>query len=48
MMPPKARQESKERLELVDKYKTCVKDASDDAQKIEACDSHLKAAEALK
>ena len=41
-------EESTERLELVEKYKKCVKDASDDAQKIEACDSYLKAAEALK
>ena len=39
---------ARERLDLVEKYQTCVKDASSDAQKIEACDSYLKAAEALK
>ena len=39
---------ARERLELVDKYQTCVADASGDAEKIEACDSYLRAAEALK
>jgi hypothetical protein len=45
----KAQEEvARERLELIDKYKTCVDGASGDAQKIEACDSYLRAAEALK
>ena len=39
---------SKERLKLVDQYKKCVKDAGDDAEKAEACNTYLKAAEALK
>ena len=39
---------ARQRLELVDKYQECVKAASGNAQKIEACDSYLKAAEALK
>jgi uncharacterized protein YcfL len=37
-----------ERLELVEKYQKCLKDAGDDNMKIEACDQYLKAAEALK
>jgi len=37
-----------ERLELVAKYQTCVKEAGADHQKVEACDSYLRAAEALK
>ena len=37
-----------ERLKLVDKYQSCVKDAGADQQKAAACDSYLKAAEALK
>ncbi len=39
---------AKERLELVDKYQTCVVESAGDNLKIEACDSYLKAAEALK
>lgn len=39
---------AKQRLELVDKYQRCVKDAGGDQQKAAACDSYLKAAEALK
>lgn len=39
---------AKERLQLVDKYQKCVKDAGDNQQKAAACDSYLKAAEALK
>lgn len=39
---------SNERLELVEQYKDCVDDAGDDLEKVEACDTHLKAAEALK
>ena len=37
-----------ERLELVNKYQTCVKEAGGNHQKVEACDSYLRAAEALK
>ena len=37
-----------ERLKLVEKYQVCVKDAGADTLKIEACDSYLRAAEALK
>jgi hypothetical protein len=37
-----------ERLELVGKYQQCVDKAGEDQQKVEACDSYLKAAEALK
>ena len=36
-----------ERLELVDQYKSCVRDAGDDTAKVDACDTYLKAAEAL-
>ena len=36
------------RLELIDKYQSCVKDAAGNKQKAEACDSYLRAAEALK
>ena len=39
---------ARERLELVDKYQACVADASGNVEKIEACDSYLRAAEALK
>jgi uncharacterized lipoprotein YajG len=39
---------ARERLELVDKYQDCVKEAGADAAKAEACDSYLRAAEALK
>ena len=39
---------SNERLELVEQYKECVDDADDDSAKVEACDTYLKAAEALK
>lgn len=38
----------KERLELVDDYKACLKEAGDDQLKTESCDHYLKAAEALK
>jgi outer membrane biogenesis lipoprotein LolB len=52
----KAQQESyeaqeevaRQRLELVDKYQDCVKDAAGDAVKADACESYLRAAEALK
>ena len=37
-----------ERLKLVDKYQACVKDAGGDKQKEAACESYLKAADALK
>ena len=39
---------SEERLKLVDQYKKCVEDAGDDVEKAEACESYLKAADALK
>lgn len=39
---------SKERLRLVDEYRVCVKKAGNDSIKVEACDSYLKAADALK
>ena len=39
---------ARQRLELVDKYQLCVKNAAGDALKVEACDSYLRAAEALK
>ena len=39
---------AKERLALVEKYQVCVGEAGGDAAKLEACDSYLKAAEALK
>ncbi len=38
----------RERLELVDIYRQCVENAAGDALKVEACDSYLRAAEALK
>jgi hypothetical protein len=37
-----------ERLKLIEQYQKCVKEAADDTAKSEACDSYLKAAEALK
>ena len=37
-----------ERLKLVEQYKTCVENAGEDKAKVEACDSYLKAADALK
>ncbi len=39
---------AKERLRLVDQYRDCVIEAGEDIVKVEACDSYLKAAEALK
>ncbi len=39
---------NKERLELIDKYKDCMKKAKGDAEKEAACEQYLKAAEALK
>ena len=39
---------AQQRLELVEKYQTCVDEAAGDQLKIDACDSYLKAAEALK
>jgi outer membrane biogenesis lipoprotein LolB len=36
-----------QRLKLVDQYQQCVKDAGENKQKAEACDSYLKAADAL-
>jgi len=39
---------AQERLKLVNQYQSCVKDAAGDQQKAAACESYLKAAEALK
>lgn len=39
---------ARHRLELVDQYQDCVKGVTGNAAKIEACDSYLPAAEALK
>jgi hypothetical protein len=39
---------ARERLSLVNKYQECVKEAGDNQQKAAACDSYLKASEALK
>lgn len=41
-------QNVKERLKLVGQYQECVKQAATDSAKVEACDSYLKAAEALR
>lgn len=37
-----------ERLKLIEDYKKCMKKAGSDNAKMEACDSYLKMAEALK
>ena len=39
---------AKKRLELVDQYQRCVKNATGNKQIAEACDSYLRSAEALK
>ena len=39
---------NRERLELVDKYKKCMKKAKKDKEKEAECEPYLKAAEALK
>ena len=39
---------ARERLKLVDQYRDCVIAAEEDIAKIEACDTYLRAAEALK
>ena len=39
---------AQQRLDLVAKYQKCVNDAAGNQQKAAACDSYLKAAEALK
>ena len=39
---------AEERLKLVDEYRECVKASGGDEIKVEACDSYLRAAEALK
>ena len=38
----------KERLKLIEDYKKCLQKAGSDKAAAEACDSYLKAAEALK
>ncbi len=37
----------KERLKLIEEYKECIADAGEDSSKANACESYLKAAEAL-
>ena len=39
---------AQQRLNLVDKYQKCVRDAGSDQSKAVACQSYLKAAAALK
>ena len=39
---------ARQRLDLVEKYQECVNDAAGDALTVEACDSYLRSAEALK
>jgi Ni/Co efflux regulator RcnB len=39
---------NRERLELVDKYKECMKKAEEDKEKGAECEQYLKAADALK
>ncbi len=39
---------AEERLKLVDEYRDCVGASGGDELKVEACDSYLRAAEALK
>lgn len=36
------------RLKLIEEYEACVKKAQGDAAQVEACDSYLKAVEAMK
>jgi len=38
---------AKKRLDLIAKYQSCVQNAGSDQQKVAACDSYLKAAQAL-
>jgi hypothetical protein len=44
----KHKKKSRNRLDLIEKYLTCVEDAAGDNEKTNACESYLKAAEALK
>jgi len=39
---------AKQRLDLIAKYQKCMTDAAGNEQKAAACDSYLKAADALK
>ena len=39
---------NRERLELIDQYKSCMKNAGQDKDKQAACEQYLKAADALK
>ncbi len=39
---------NRERLELIDQYKSCMKKAGQDKEKQAGCEQYLKAAEALK
>jgi uncharacterized protein YcfL len=38
----------KQRLELVEQYQECMKEAGDDTLKADSCEQYLKASEALK
>lgn len=44
----KHKKKSRNWLDLIEKYLTCVEDAAGDNEKTNACESYLKAAEALK
>ena len=39
---------AKQRLELIEEYQACIDDSGNDTEKMNACESYLKAAEALK
>ena len=39
---------AKERLKLIDQYRSCMKDAGGDDAEMAACNTYVKAAEALK
>lgn len=39
---------AKERLKMVEEYNKCIEESGNDKNKIDACDSFLKAAEALR
>ena len=39
---------AKQRLELIEEYQACIDESGDDTEKMSACESYLKAAEALK
>jgi len=39
---------AKQRLELIEKYQACIEESDGNTEQIGACESYLKAAEALK